>query len=397
MFNKLKNKNILFIIHNYNTFQKDQIEVLAKYFNKVYVLVRYKPIAELSKFLPISYLKLHTKKFVFQLENKPENVSVIPVPLFYFPTRSSYKKLGEKHLKKTIEIIDSQNIKFDIIHSHFTWSAGYVGSQLKKIYGKPFVLTTHRYDICQLPYINKSWKTRIKNVIKHADINITVSNKNLNYYKLLRIPTENIQVIANGFTSSLFFPKDKNKVRKKLNLPIKKKIIMIVANLEPQKGHKYLINSIKNLKKKYSDIHCIIIGDGTLKNTLQHQINSNNLKKEIVLCGAKKHNEIPDYINACDIFVLPSLSEGNPTVMFECLGCGKPYVGSNVGGVPEIITTEDYGLLYEKEKTHKLTETLIKAIEKDWDYGKIIEYSKQFEWANIGKEIIKNYEKIFIY
>ena len=68
-----KNKNILFITHTYNHFQKDQIEYLSKFFNQVYVIVRYKPIAELFRIFPFSSTKMHTYSVVFNLKNKPEN------------------------------------------------------------------------------------------------------------------------------------------------------------------------------------------------------------------------------------------------------------------------------------------------------------------------------------
>lgn len=76
-------------------------------------------------------------------------------------------------------------------------------------------------------------------------------------------------------------------------------------------------------------------------------------------------------MNACDVFILPSLSEGNPTVMFECLGCGKPFVGTKVGGIPEIINSEDYSLLCEPANPKELAEKILIALDKGWDNEKI--------------------------
>ena len=53
-------------------------------------------------------------------------------------------------------------------------------------------------------------------------------------------------------------------------------------------------------------------------------------KESITLIGGRPHHEIPLWIGACDAFVLPSLMEGNPTVMFECLGAGRPFIGTRV-------------------------------------------------------------------
>lgn len=83
-------------------------------------------------------------------------------------------------------------------------------------------------------------------------------------------------------------------------------------------------------------------------------------------------------MNACDLFVLPSLSEGNPTVMFECLGCGKPFIGTKVGGIPEIIVSDDYGLLCEPANSEDLAEKILIALDKEWDEEKIRNYAKQF-------------------
>lgn len=101
-------------------------------------------------------------------------------------------------------------------------------------------------------------------------------------------------------------------------------------------------------------------------------------------------------MNACDVFVLPSLAEGNPVVMFEALGSGKPFIGTKVGGESEIITSEDYGLLVEPANPKELAEKILVALDKDWDYKKIRGYAERFTWENIAMEIIKTYEALLV-
>lgn len=96
-------------------------------------------------------------------------------------------------------------------------------------------------------------------------------------------------------------------------------------------------------------------------------------------------------MNAADLFVLPSLNEGNPTVMFEALGCGKPFVGTRVGGIPEIITSEDYGLLVKPASVQDLADMLLKALTKEWDSERIVAYARQYSWGNI----VGNMEHIY--
>jgi glycosyltransferase involved in cell wall biosynthesis len=80
--------------------------------------------------------------------------------------------------------------------------------------------------------------------------------------------------------------------------------------------------------------------------------------------------------------------------MFECLGCGKPFIGTTVGGEPEIITSEDYGLLSEPANPKELAEKVLIALDKEWDNENIRNYAEEFTWEDIAKEILKVYTKV---
>jgi glycosyltransferase involved in cell wall biosynthesis len=118
------------------------------------------------------------------------------------------------------------------------------------------------------------------------------------------------------------------------------------------------------------------------------------LENYFKLVGAKPHGELSLWMNAADLFVLPSLSEGNPTVMFEALGVGLPFVGTKVGGVTEIITSEDYGFLCGSFDPKDLAEKILIALDKDWNREKILDYAKRFTWENIAKDIMGIYTSI---
>lgn len=235
----------------------------------------------------------------------------------------------------------------------------------------------------------------IKESINRADALIAVSNylKKILIQKYQANPSK-IYVIPNGYDPTLFKPLNKMDIRKSIMLPTNKKIILTIGNLIKVKGHVYLIKALRYIIKQQKDILCLIIGDGILRNELQKEIDKYNLKKYIKLVGRIPHKEIPLWINAADVFVLPSLREGNPIVMFEALGCGVPFVGTIVGGVPEIITSEDYGLLCPPKDPKCLAEKILIALEKDWDREKIRKYAQQFTWENIAKQIIKIYRDI---
>ncbi len=122
----------------------------------------------------------------------------------------------------------------------------------------------------------------------------------------------------------------------------------------------------------------------------EKEITKNNLDN-IKLLGYISNKDLPLWMNATDIFALTSYSEGNPTVMFEALGCGKPVILTKVGGVPEILISEDYVFLVENDFAD-ISSKLDSALNKRWDEDKIKRYASNFTWENIAVDTIRFYK-----
>ncbi|MDX9803858.1 MAG: glycosyltransferase, partial [Dehalococcoidales bacterium] len=103
---------------------------------------------------------------------------------------------------------------------------------------------------------------------------------------------------------------------------------------------------------------------------------------------------ITTWMNACDLFVLPSLNEGNPTVLVEAFGTGTPYVGTNVGGIPEIVNSEKLGLLCDSGNSKALAQVVVQALKKEWNKSIINRYARQYTWENITNKIIKIHNRL---
>ena len=231
-----------------------------------------------------------------------------------------------------------------MIHAHHTWTAGYAGARLKEKCDIPLVITGHGYDVYSLPFKDDEWQEKIKYVLNTADHIITVSQSNLTCIKKLDVSTP-VTVIPNGFRSDLFYPRNSSECRRALNLPQDRRIILTVGNLEAIKGQKYLVEAIQRIVQERKDILCVIVGAGKLRPILKRQIRELGLENYIILTGGKPHDEIPLWMNACDLFVLPSLRESFGVVQIEALACGKPVVATRNGGSEEIIISDEHGLL----------------------------------------------------
>lgn len=392
----LKEKKLLVLSHTYNSFIKDPVEILAKDFNKIYVLVRYQPIAEFGNYIPLGMFKSrkkYSKRYSIDLTDKPENVEVIPVPLWYLPFNFFYKYVGSQHARKVLKILKKRNIKFDIIHAHFAWSAGYAGMKVKEKYKKPLIITGHGYDVYDMPFRSSAWEGRVKDVLRSADQITTVSSYNKKAIAKLGFK-DNVHLILNGFKKNLFNVVNRQEARRKLAFPKDKKIILTIGNLEKIKGYDVLIEALRKVKEKNKNFLCIHIGAGTEEKKIKNLIKKYGLERNVKLLGRKPHNELNDWYGACDFFVSSSLFEGNPTVMFESLGCGKPFIGTKVGGIPDIVNSEDYGKLAEPNNADELAENILWAFDRTWDSEKIANYAQKYAWENVVKEISKLYKQL---
>ncbi len=390
-----KDKNLLVLSHTYNSFIKDPVEILAKDFKKIYVLVRYQPIAELGNIIPLhmfSSRKKFSKRYSIDLRNKPENVEVILVPLWYLPFKPFYKFVGWSHARGVLKILKREKIDFDLIHAHFAWSAGYAGMKVKEKYNKNLVITGHGEDIYAMPFWNNSWKGRIKEVLNSADESLTVSNYTKEFYKKIGVRNEP-KVFFNGFNEKIFGKVNKQESRNKLGYPKNKKIILTIGNLEKIKGYDVLIESLKIVKEKRKDFLCIHIGAGSEEKKIRHLTRKYGLEKNVKLLGRKPHHELRNWYGICDFFVSPSLFETGPVVMFESLACGRGFVGTKVGAAPDVVNSEDYGKLSTPGDAAELAKNILWGLEKSWDTDKISEYSRQFSWTKTVEEIVKIYSK----
>lgn len=381
--------NLLVISNNFpnhddtytgDIFVKEQIKCLKNNFDNIYVIS------------PIPYGICYLRKTKYE-NYEFDNVKVyfpryLNFPPFYFWNRYSWVNF---ELKAITKLIDAKKMRFDIIHAHFTWPSGAVAVEMKKEFKVSVIITEHAH-VSLYPLIKKKDRI-IVNTWNKTDAIIRVNQRDIPLFTTI-IPKEKLFYIPNGYTLDRIKHIPKRAAREKLGLPLDKRILFNLAALYPYKGHRYLIQAIEEVVKIRKDILCIIGGKGPLKKSLEKQIKP--MKNFIKLLGFIPEKDIPYLFNAADIFVLSSLSEGNPTVMFEALGVGLPFIGTRVGGVPEIITSRDYGLLCEPAKPKDLAEKILIGLEKEWDREKILEYAQQFTWANIANEIMEIYNELLI-
>lgn len=382
---------VLYIAPFYKFFIKDFIENISRLeeVSVAEVMVFHNLLYEMHFLRPIikkfKCVHIYTKDGIAEFQRKPDNVNLHV--LSYFNIFPNSWQIDTKIFKTLDRYIKKKRIEFDLVHAHFTWPYGYIGIRLGKEYETPVVVTVHENRDWFLSLYN-SRNEKIVECWRSADALIRVNKIDV---PLLRQFNDKVFYVPNGFDPHRITIVDKKEARRRLSLCENCKIIFSLGALIERKGFHYLIEAMVEVLRVRKDVMCYIGGDGPMRDRLQKMIKEYDLEKFIKLLGYIPEEDLPYWINAADVFVLPSLSEGNPTVMFEALGVGIPFVGTVVGGIPEIISSEEYGLLVEPANVTDLSKKILLALEKDWNRDNIRIYGQQFLWSNIARNVMKIY------
>ncbi|MBI4437467.1 glycosyltransferase family 4 protein [Candidatus Uhrbacteria bacterium] len=145
------------------------------------------------------------------------------------------------------------------------------------------------------------------------------------------VPRAKIHVIPNWIDTQMFRPMsvDKNP-----------RSVCFVGRLEEQKNLHALVEAIQGLGAQL-----IVYGEGSLRESLEQQ--ARDLHVPVKFRGHIANKELPRALNACEIFVLPSLYEGNPKALLEAMACGLPVIGTNVEGIASVLQNHETGLVCE--------------------------------------------------
>jgi glycosyltransferase involved in cell wall biosynthesis len=383
----LSETSLLAVTHRYKTFTKEQIEPLASHLGQVNVTVRYNPIAELYEYIPIQRLRPYRKEAIQDTTGMPTNVETTLSSVVWLPLEWSRSRLGDQHYRAVLETIERDGIEFDIVHAHFTWTAGYVGARLKREFDVPFVLTVHENgDLLREEY--DSGRKEIARTWESADVIIRVNERDA---PLLREFNDDVRTIPNGFSRDRYSLLDPAVARNRLGLPARDSLVFALGGLSERKGFQFLIEAMEEVTAEHDRVHCFIGGEGSYRSTLEERIAERGLDASVTLLGRVPEAELECWMNACDLFVLPSLAEGNPTVMFEALGCGKPFVGTDVGGVSEIIDSDEYGIVCPPADAAALADAVVEGLERSWDRQAILSYGERFTWEQIAERVADVY------
>lgn len=269
-----------------------------------------------------------------------------------------------------------KEFKFYAILATWAYPDAFGSYLIAKALKKPIVIKVHGTDInSYMRYFLR--RKMIVWALSNSDKVIAVSGALKDQMIMAGVPSDKIVVIPNGVNTDLFKPMDQAECRRKLELPLDKKMVLFAGNLVKIKGVETLVDAFAGLRVSAL---LVLVGDGPLEDMLRVKVKKLGIEDRIIFAGRKAHNEIRYYMNACDIFCLPSHNEGCPNVLIEAISCGKYVVATKVGGIPEIIDSDRIGIMVESDKPTDLAKALSRGLEISRISGKTYSERRPCMW-----------------
>ncbi len=268
------------------------------------------------------------------------------------------------HLVKVIFKLVSYFKKhsFDVIHTNNLQSK-LCGSVAAKVTGNKMVWHLHNI---QPPGLRRKIISLMANVFPNKII--VVSEAVQAVYLPYTRDTKKIVVIHNGFDVSDLMDLDSRlDIRKEFNIPPVTSLVGIIAFLRPWKGQDNFLRAAAEVKKKYSGIKFLIVGDEQFGKDKGYKEYLINLSKELdifqdtIFTGFR--NDVATILSRLDILVSASvLPDPFPTIILEAMASQKPIVATNIGGIPEMVKDGETGLLVPPDQPIAMAKAILKLL-----------------------------------
>jgi len=256
----------------------------------------------------------------------------------------------------TVRILGRHGI--DLIHVQWIWPIGPLGVFMGILLRRPVVLTSRGSDLKIAPHSGLA-RAGVVMALRNASFVTSVSGDLRKHAISLGARPDHTAVISSGVDLTRFNEHvSGHDVRRRYNLT--GFVIGCVGRLEPIKGIQYFVEAAFTILERLPTARFMIIGGGEEESKLREIVSQGGASQSVVFTGEIAHNALNRYVAACDIIVIPSLSEGMPNVLMESIACCKPVVATSVGGIPEVISDGENGLLVPPRNAVKIAEAVLR-------------------------------------
>jgi glycosyltransferase involved in cell wall biosynthesis len=229
-----------------------------------------------------------------------------------------------------------------------------------------------------------------------ADHVLTTSEKITGHLKsTFCLHDDHVSTVPTGIDLARFAPDGPKADLFEKGNPDQHPVVGMVSVLRSWKGHSVFLEAAKLLKAQGIKARYVIVGEGPMRESILQKISECNLSVETSLMGYRE--DIPEVLRALDVLAIPSTAhEGIPQVGLQALACGTPVVGSDEGGIPEIIRTGETGRIVAAGDATQLANAVEAAFTEQEATRRMAENGRRLVEQHHGLEhMLDRLEKIY--
>lgn len=315
----------------------------------------------------------------------PNSIWKLPLFRYFYHEKIMFNSVKREHF----DLIQSRNMPPYIF-------AAYKSSTKNN---KPLIIEAHPIASKRFQYYTQIMN--IKKIFKSAKHVISLTDSLKKWVtEQYQIPEEKITVIKNGVDNDNFKPQNSNRIRylrEKLGNP--EKIVMYAGYFDEVNGLGMILNIIPSILKDNPHITFLFIGQGPYFQQIEKM---SKKYPQIKLLTSVKHESMSLYYQTSDLFIIPRPSTISselvtPLKLLEAMSTESIVLGSDVGGIKDVVKNGANGYLYKKDNPKSLQNSLIEAIEKDNnEIGKNARKTilTEYNWDKSAKKLKNIYDSL---
>src|SRR5690625_147858 len=296
---------------------------------------------------------------------------------------------------KMAEVIDRE--KLDILHVHYAMPHAICAILARDIaeHDVKIITTLHGTDITVLGY-DPTFKKMIKHGIEQSDAVTAVSDSLATQTIDMLSVEQDISVIYNFVNEKEYFKKELPNLKEQYGIRPDEKVIIHISNFRKVKRVQDVIHTFKEVRKTI-EAKLLLVGDGPEYSAMYQLADSLGLKDDILFLGKQK--KISDLLSISDLKLLLSNKESFGLVLLEAMTCEVPCIGTNVGGILEVIKHNQTGYLVELGDIESAANYAIQLLENDtllehFSQNAFLYAQQQFNSQKIMRQYIDLYDDV---
>lgn len=293
---------------------------------------------------------------------------------------------------KIAEVIDDEQL--DVLHMHYAIPhavcAILARDMAKRNVG--IVTTLHGTDITVLG-VDSSLKGAIRYGIEKSDVVTAVSNSLAKQTMELIAPEKQIETIYNFIDTEDYYPQDVSHLRKVLGIAPEEKVLLHVSNFRKVKRVQDIVKTFSYVRKQMPCM-LVLVGDGPERHPILEQAKGTDYEQDILFLG--KQENVAELYALADLFLLMSEKESFGLVLLEAMACGVPCIGTDIGGIPEVIRHGENGFIVPSGAVEKAALLIVELLNNPEMYAAFRQQALEtVEKTFNNEQIITQYENFY--